>query len=124
METNSYFLPCRMSSKSYQAVFSVVRATFPRCDAVSWPRIARPLRAGPGRALVSRASIFNSQLGQMSLGLIVWPQGRWTNSTEHDGLMLPTQIAETYLHLARQHRSTWTFEIDLRAFSDRPWWNH
>jgi NAD(P)-dependent dehydrogenase (short-subunit alcohol dehydrogenase family) len=27
-------------------------------------------------------------------------------------------------HLAKQHRSTWTHEIDLRAFSDRAWWNH
>ncbi len=41
-----------------------------------------------------------------------------------DGLMKPEKIAETYLHLARQHRSTWTHEIDLRSFSDRPWWNH
>ena len=41
-----------------------------------------------------------------------------------DGLMVPEHIAETYLHLAKQHRSTWTHEIDLRSFSDRPWWNH
>lgn len=41
-----------------------------------------------------------------------------------DGLMVPEHIAETYLHLANQHRSTWTHEIDLRSFSDRPWWNH
>ena len=41
-----------------------------------------------------------------------------------DGLMVPDYIAETYLHLANQHRSTWTHEIDLRSFSDRPWWNH
>ncbi len=41
-----------------------------------------------------------------------------------DGLMVPEYIAETYLHLARQHRSTWTHEIDLRSYSDRPWWNH
>ena len=41
-----------------------------------------------------------------------------------DGLMVPDHIAETYLHLAGQHRSTWTHEIDLRSFSDRPWWNH
>lgn len=41
-----------------------------------------------------------------------------------DGLMVPERIAETYLHLANQHRSTWTHEIDLRSFSDRPWWNH
>ncbi|NJN51267.1 MAG: SDR family NAD(P)-dependent oxidoreductase [Gammaproteobacteria bacterium] len=41
-----------------------------------------------------------------------------------DGLMVPERIAETYVHLAGQHRSTWTHEIDLRSFSDRPWWNH
>ncbi len=51
-------------------------------------------------------------------------QLRETRGNEHDGLMLPAKIAETYLHLARQHRSTWTFELDLRAFSDRAWWNH
>lgn len=49
---------------------------------------------------------------------------RETRGNEHDGLLLPEKIAETYLHLAHQHRSTWTFELDLRAFSDRAWWNH
>ena len=62
-------------------------------------------------------------LGKM-LGPEKFQQLRETRGNEHDGLMLPTQIAETYLHLAQQHRSTWTFEIDIRAFSDRPWWNH
>jgi hypothetical protein len=42
---------------------------------------------------------------------------------EHDGLLLPTKIADTYFHVAQQHRSAWTFEIDMRAFSDKPWWN-
>ncbi len=41
-----------------------------------------------------------------------------------DGLMLPERIADTYWHLANQHRSAWTHEIDLRSFSDLPWWNH
>lgn len=40
-----------------------------------------------------------------------------------DGLILPERVAETYLHLVRQHRSTWTFEMDLRSSMDRPWWN-
>jgi NAD(P)-dependent dehydrogenase (short-subunit alcohol dehydrogenase family) len=62
-------------------------------------------------------------LGKM-LGPERFKQLRETRGLEHDGLMLPTQIAETYLHLAQQHRSTWTHELDLRAFSDRPWWNH
>lgn len=40
-----------------------------------------------------------------------------------DGLMVPELIAETYFHVAKQHRSTWTHELDLRSFSDLPWWN-
>ena len=62
-------------------------------------------------------------LGKM-LGPERFQQLRETRGNEHDGLMLPAQIAETYVHLAKQHRSTWTHEIDLRAFSDRAWWNH
>ena len=41
-----------------------------------------------------------------------------------DGLMLPERIADTYWHIAQQHRSVWTHELDLRSFSDLPWWNH
>jgi NAD(P)-dependent dehydrogenase (short-subunit alcohol dehydrogenase family) len=62
-------------------------------------------------------------LGKM-LGPERFQQLRKSRGMEHDGLMLPAQIAETYVHLAQQHRSTWTHELDLRAFSDRPWWNH
>ena len=42
---------------------------------------------------------------------------------EKDGLILPEKIAESYLYLAKQHRSTWTHEIDFRAYTDQPWWN-
>jgi hypothetical protein len=31
----------------------------------------------------------------------------------------PDHIAETYLHLHRQHRSTWAFEIALRPWKER-----
>ena len=41
-----------------------------------------------------------------------------------DGLMLPEKIADTYWHLASQHRTVWTHEMDLRSWSDLPWWNH
>ncbi|MEM9316527.1 MAG: SDR family NAD(P)-dependent oxidoreductase [Pseudomonadota bacterium] len=41
-----------------------------------------------------------------------------------DGLMQPERIADTYLHLAQQHRSVWTHELDLRSYSDLAWWNH
>jgi NAD(P)-dependent dehydrogenase (short-subunit alcohol dehydrogenase family) len=62
-------------------------------------------------------------LGKM-LGPERFEQLRETRGREHDGLMLPEKIAETYWHLAGQHRSTWTHELDLRSFSDRPWFNH
>lgn len=41
-----------------------------------------------------------------------------------DGLLLPEKIAETYYHIAHQHRSVWTHELDLRSYSDTAWWNH
>ncbi|MCS5568172.1 MAG: SDR family NAD(P)-dependent oxidoreductase [Pseudomonadales bacterium] len=62
-------------------------------------------------------------LGKM-LGPERFQELRETRGLEHDGLILPSEIADTYLHLAQQHRSAWTHEIDMRAFSDRPWWNH
>ncbi len=62
-------------------------------------------------------------LGKM-LGVEQFQKFRETRGMEHDGLILPEKIAETYLHLAQQHRSTWSFEVDIRSFSDRPWWNH
>ena len=40
-----------------------------------------------------------------------------------DGLLVPERMAETYWHIANQHRSTWTHEIDLRSWSDTAWWN-
>ena len=62
-------------------------------------------------------------LGKM-LGPERFQELRETLGLEHDGLMLPERIADTYFHIASQHRSAWTHEIDLRAFSDRAWWNH
>ena len=61
-------------------------------------------------------------LGKM-LGPDAYRKLRETRGMEHDGLMLPERIADTYWHLAQQHRSVWTHEIDVRSFSDSPWWN-
>jgi NAD(P)-dependent dehydrogenase (short-subunit alcohol dehydrogenase family) len=41
---------------------------------------------------------------------------RLAGTTADDNMADPSHIAETYLHLHRQHRSTWTFEAVLR-----PW---
>ena len=62
-------------------------------------------------------------LGKM-LGEEQFQKLRETRGLEHDGLILPAEVAETYFYLSQQHRSAWSFEVDLRAFTDRPWWNH
>ncbi len=41
---------------------------------------------------------------------------RLAGTTVDDNMADPDQIAQTYLHLHRQHRSTWVFEVVLR-----PW---
>ena len=61
-------------------------------------------------------------LGKM-LGEELFQQLRETKGMEHDGLILPTSVADTYYYLSQQHRSAWTHEIDVRAFSDVAWWN-
>lgn len=61
-------------------------------------------------------------LGKL-LGPELFQKLRETRGMEHDGLMLPAEIANTYYHVSQQHRSAWTFEMDLRAYSDTAWWN-
>ncbi|MGA0603912.1 SDR family NAD(P)-dependent oxidoreductase [Caulobacter sp. KR2-114] len=41
-----------------------------------------------------------------------------------DEILVPAEIANTYFHIAHQHRSAWTHELDLRPFTSLPWWNH
>ena len=60
-------------------------------------------------------------LGKM-LGAEMFAKLRETQGAK-DGLLLPEKVAETYFHLAQQHRSVWTHEIDLRCYTDIPWWN-
>lgn len=62
-------------------------------------------------------------LGKM-LGAERFEALRQAKGGEKDGLLLPTKMAETYFHLAQQHRSVWTHELDLRSYSDTAWWNH
>lgn len=61
-------------------------------------------------------------LGKM-LGAEQFQQLRETRGAQ-DGLMKPEKMAETYFHIAQQHRSVWTHELDMRSFSDLAWWNH
>ena len=60
-------------------------------------------------------------LGKM-LGKEAFQRLQETRGAE-DGLLVPAEMAETYYHIAHQHRSSWTHELDLRSYSDLPWWN-
>lgn len=40
-----------------------------------------------------------------------------------DGVIDPAALAETYWHLAHQPRNCWTHEVDVRPWTDVPWWN-
>ena len=62
-------------------------------------------------------------LGKM-LGEEQFQKLRESRGMEHDGLMLPEKMADTYFHISQQHRSVWTHELDMRSFSDLAWWNH
>jgi short-subunit dehydrogenase len=37
----------------------------------------------------------------------------------NDGMLEPDSIAETYMAVYRQHRSAWTFEVDVRPWVER-----
>jgi NAD(P)-dependent dehydrogenase (short-subunit alcohol dehydrogenase family) len=62
-------------------------------------------------------------LGKM-LGKEGFQKLRETRGMDNDGLMLPEKMADTYFHIAQQHRSVWTHELDMRSFTDLAWWNH
>ena len=62
-------------------------------------------------------------LGKL-LGPELFEKLREAKGREKDGLLLPIEMAETYYHIAHQHRSAWTHELDMRAHSDLAWWNH
>ncbi|MDA0361043.1 MAG: SDR family NAD(P)-dependent oxidoreductase [Proteobacteria bacterium] len=62
-------------------------------------------------------------LGKM-LGADAFEDLKKRKGYEKNGLLVPDQIADTYFHLAHQHPSAWTHELDLRPYSALPWWNH
>jgi len=62
-------------------------------------------------------------LGKLLLGKEGFEKLLEKKGNGKDELIIPAQLAETYYHMAQQHRSAWTHEIDLRTFMDKPWWN-
>lgn len=46
-----------------------------------------------------------------------------TELGEAGRLLQPAHVAESYFHVASQHRSVWTNEMDLRPHGETPWYN-
>ena len=44
---------------------------------------------------------------------------RGESASASDSLLLPEAIAEAYLHVLRQHRSAWTWEMELRPWVEK-----
>ena len=59
-----------------------------------------------------------------TLGKLLGDQfGAFKASKGKDGVIDPAALAKTYWHLAHQPRSCWTHEVDVRPWTDTPWWN-
>jgi len=49
----------------------------------------------------------------------ILPPGQQQPADNPDCFLDPDEIAQTYLHVLRQHRSTWTWEVELRPWVER-----
>lgn len=49
----------------------------------------------------------------------ILPPGQQNSADQPDRFLDPDAIAQTYLHVLRQHRSTWTWEVELRPWVER-----
>ncbi len=63
-------------------------------------------------------------LGKVVLGDSGYQKFLEENGRGKDRIIIPAELAESYFHLAHQHRSSWTHELDLRPFTVLPCWNH
>ena len=84
------------------------------------------VKAGPRSVAFGPAKFAMRGLSQ-SLARDLGPKGihvAWINidggiGSANEALLDPDAIAETYWHLAHQHRSAWTMETELRPFKEK-----
>ena len=79
---------------------------------------------GPKGVHVAHIVVDGSVDAPDTLGRMLGPERyRQLRETRGDGLLRPDKIADTFWHIAQQHRSVWTHELDVRPYSDSAWWN-
>ena len=52
-------------------------------------------------------------------GIMNPERGRMGNERGPDGFLDPNAIADTYFHLHSQHRSAWSWEIEVRPWVEK-----
>ena len=52
-------------------------------------------------------------------GILQGPDDKRGAERGEDAMLLPDEIAQTYLHVHRQHRTAWTWEIELRPWVEK-----
>ena|SRR5690242_9678592 len=52
-------------------------------------------------------------------GIAQGPNDARSKERGADGMLLPEEIAKNYLHVYRQHRSAWAWEVELRPWVER-----
>lgn len=79
---------------------------------------------GPQGVHVAQIMIDGSVNAPDTLGKLLGNQFEaYKQSKGEDGIIDPAAIAETYWHIAQQPKNCWTHELDLRPWTDAPWWN-
>jgi len=58
-----------------------------------------------------------------TLGKLIGQEALQKLRSQGDRIANPAAMAETFFHVANQHPSAWTFELDLRPRTCTAWWN-
>lgn len=77
---------------------------------------------GPSGIHVCHVVIDGAVNAPDTLGRMVGPDTFARIQAQGDRILAPEHIADTYYHVASQHRSVWTNELDLRPYSEQPWY--
>jgi NAD(P)-dependent dehydrogenase (short-subunit alcohol dehydrogenase family) len=79
---------------------------------------------GPQGIHVAHIVVDGSVNSPDTLGKMLGENWEWyRDSKGDDGIVDPAALAETYWHIAQQPKNCWTHELDIRPYSDTPWWN-
>tara|TARA_Y100000588_G_scaffold356520_1_gene412891 strand:+ start:325 stop:1026 length:702 start_codon:yes stop_codon:yes gene_type:complete len=76
---------------------------------------------GLGQALARELQPQNIHVAHFVIdgGILQGPEDSRASERGEDAMLRPEEIAKDYLHVHRQHRSSWTWEIELRPWVEK-----